>query len=771
MQVRFWGTRGSIPTPGPGTAHYGGNTSCVEVRTDDGNIFVLDCGTGIRELGLSLLEDATRPPRIHILIGHTHWDHIQGFPFFTPVFIPGTEINIYAPLGFQRSLEDAMSGQMQYSYFPVKLQDLASRIHYTELDEGFFRIGDCLVETQYLNHTAPTIGYRLTEGPTSVAYVTDHEPYWKSTGTDFHQPFQHPGDQRHIDFIRNADLLIHDAQYSDEEYKAKVGWGHSPIGYVGAVAVAAGVGRIALTHHDPTHNDTWVKDAETQLRETLAKENPELEVFAAAEGMELVVEGAGANHDVVGDSALERRSIVGQRILLISPDESDFAVMERTLVDDGLILMTASTSAVALKRADEFTPSLVIIDEKSIPGYAALTSELRLRTGRPDLPVILLTHTGEVDDARLLSENATDYLERPFSHPMLRTRVRAWISRTSTTKALNPGARSIRSDEAEIDGEAVETVPGSGRPAEPNLNDADALAQSVLFRDLEPDQLAKLLSNASEQIFPSGYPILREGEPGTSAFVIMSGKVRIMESIPEGPADMFLGELGVGEIFGEIGFLRDTPRSATVATLERTRCLVFPQHEFLASLEASPALCLSLLRVLAGRVAAADRLLARYAPDPLTGLPGRRAFKDLYNRVAPGTRRRGSGVILLLIDIDNLKGINDELGYGLGDDVLKATAGALLESSRSTDLIARVGADEFAVLLIDTDTSYCDHITGRVNAHLAELTRQRGLHGVIRYDVGIAANERAPEDLDALLHLADDELHKSKRKKATGQAG
>ena len=183
MIVRFWGTRGSIPTPGAGTARYGGNTSCVEVRSDDGNLFIFDCGTGIRQLGLSLLGASPKPPRIHLLIGHTHWDHIQGFPFFKPVFFPGTEINIYAPLGFQRSLEDAMAGQMQYSYFPVKLTDLSSRIHYTELDEGFFRIGKSLVETQYLNHTAPTIAYRLTEGATSIAYVTDHEPFWKSSGT------------------------------------------------------------------------------------------------------------------------------------------------------------------------------------------------------------------------------------------------------------------------------------------------------------------------------------------------------------------------------------------------------------------------------------------------------------------------------------------------------------------------------------------------------------------------------------------------------------
>ena len=133
MQVRFWGTRGSIPTPGHRTVIFGGNTSCVELRTRDGTTLVFDCGTGIRVLGMDMLR-RPGPHRIHLLIGHTHWDHIQGFPFFTPAFLPGTELNIYGSAAFQRSLEDSLSGQMQYSYFPVKLQDLASRIHYTELE-------------------------------------------------------------------------------------------------------------------------------------------------------------------------------------------------------------------------------------------------------------------------------------------------------------------------------------------------------------------------------------------------------------------------------------------------------------------------------------------------------------------------------------------------------------------------------------------------------------------------------------------------------------
>ena len=133
MRVRFWGTRGSIPTPGPSTAKYGGNTACVEVRTDNGTLIVLDCGTGARALGLQLQQSAPQPLRLHLFIGHTHWDHIQGFPFFTPAFLPEAELNIYAPVGFKRGVEEALAGQMQYSYFPVTLRDLRSRIHFTAL--------------------------------------------------------------------------------------------------------------------------------------------------------------------------------------------------------------------------------------------------------------------------------------------------------------------------------------------------------------------------------------------------------------------------------------------------------------------------------------------------------------------------------------------------------------------------------------------------------------------------------------------------------------
>src|SRR2546430_11544097 len=260
----------------------------------------------------------TQPPRLHLFIGHTHWDHIQGFPFFVPAFVPGAELNIYAPLGFQRGLEEAMAGQMEYSYFPVKLRDLRSRIHFTELEEGFFRVGDVLVETQYLNHTAPTIAYRMTSGGATVAYCTDHEPFWKPEDGILH----HPGDQRHVAFMKGADLVTHDAQYTEEEFRQRVGWGHSTVEYAVDVAMAAGAKRVALFHHDPTHDDAMMERLEAGARARAQAAGSRMEVFAAREGLELTLSGDGGAAPVADISALRPRPVARARGLVVPSGES-----------------------------------------------------------------------------------------------------------------------------------------------------------------------------------------------------------------------------------------------------------------------------------------------------------------------------------------------------------------------------------------------------------------------------------------------------------------
>lgn len=428
MYVRFWGTRGSIASPGPQTTHYGGNTSCVEVRTDDGTLIMLDCGTGARELGLHLLRSEARPLRLHLFIGHTHWDHIQGFPFFAPAFLPDTELHLYAPRDFQQSLEEGLAGQMQYSYFPVQLDDLRSRLHYTELGEGFLGVGNVRVETQYLNHTAPTIAYRFCSGGTTIAYVTDHEPFWNRTDGSF----RHPGDRRHIEFLKATDLIIHDAQYTEEEYRGKIGWGHSTIEYATDVALAAGATHLALFHHDPTHDDRTVGDLERAARKRVATREGALEVFAAAEGLALQVQGKGITPAGAGTSALQRRSIAGGRVMIVSPDELQAASIARLLGEDDLVVTRVPNERMALALAPTLVPDLVLIDQQ-LPdgGGLPLIGSLRARLGRRHLPVILLTDgaDGEVSVGDGLTA-PTDYLANPISLPMLRTRVRACLVRT-----------------------------------------------------------------------------------------------------------------------------------------------------------------------------------------------------------------------------------------------------------------------------------------------------------------------------------------------------
>src|SRR5947209_3078354 len=375
MQVRFWGTRGSIATPGAATAVYGGNTSCTEVRAADGT--VLDCGTGVRGLGLHLVRTMPQPMRLHLFIGHTHWDHIQGFPFFIPAFLPGAELNIYAPRGFQRSLEEAMSGQMEYSYFPVKLRELRSRIHYTELDEGFFRVGEALMETQYLNHTGRTIAYRLSSGGATVAYMTDHEPFWSVPG----RLSQHPGDERHIAFMRGADLVIHDAQYTEEEYRDKVGWGHSPLEYAVDVALAAGARRLVLFHHDPQHDDAAMERMESAARARAAAHGAGPEVLAAREGLELEVRGHGPARDVGAASALLHRQVAGGRVLVVSRNDQEVAAIEEVLGEDALVLLRLADVPAALSRGSELRPDLAIIDRELLASESELAT-LRARLGR-----------------------------------------------------------------------------------------------------------------------------------------------------------------------------------------------------------------------------------------------------------------------------------------------------------------------------------------------------------------------------------------------------
>ena len=295
MQVRFWGTRGSIAAPGPGTVRYGGNTSCVEMRTAADELFVFDSGTGIRELGRDLSAPGRGSVHGHILLSHTHWDHIQGFPFFWPAFVEGNEFTIYAARDLDRDLESVLAGQMEYTYFPVRLADMHATVRFCDLDEGEYTVNGARVRVQYLNHTMLTMGYRVQADDRVLVYATDTEPHDRSLRPDDALgglagtwPV-HDGDRRFVEFIREADLLITDAQYVADEFPQKIGWGHSTVEHVVDFAVAGRVKRLALFHHDPTRTDAAVDDLVERARARAARQGAAIEIVAAAEGLVLPV--------------------------------------------------------------------------------------------------------------------------------------------------------------------------------------------------------------------------------------------------------------------------------------------------------------------------------------------------------------------------------------------------------------------------------------------------------------------------------------------------
>jgi CheY-like chemotaxis protein len=441
MKVRFWGTRGSLATPGSTTLRYGGNTACVEVRTDGGTLLVFDCGTGARTLGLSLLKSAGGAIQGSILLGHSHWDHIQGFPFFMPAFVPGNQFTIYAPSGGDKRLSEVLAGQMQYTYFPVRLDQLQAQIAFHDLGEDAFAVGEATVRTQYLNHTALTLGYRVSVGGIDVVYATDHEPHaaslWHADPTSGKRSIVHQGDQRHIDFLAGANLVIHDAQYTEDEYSnGKVGWGHSPMEYVVDVAAEAHVESLALFHHDPTRTDEDLDHLVADCQRRAEASGAELAVFGAREGHEIELRErrqAGEADQQPIEPALVRRA----RILIAEDDPQIRGILADILSEDDYELVVARDGQEALALALGRTPDLVLLDlvMPVLDGYEvcrALRAEPRTR----DVPVVVLTaSSSQTDIIGGFAEGATDYMTKPFAPAMVRTRVRSWLLRSE------PGAK------------------------------------------------------------------------------------------------------------------------------------------------------------------------------------------------------------------------------------------------------------------------------------------------------------------------------------------
>ena len=291
MKVLMRGCRGSTPVPGTETIKYGGNTTCIEVTTDAGDRLIFDAGTGIREVGLGLL--ANPPIECAIFITHTHWDHIQGLPFFVPLFVPGSKVNIYGGFDpvYRKSLEDILTQQMQYCYFPVRENELKADITYTSLREReTVQYGSATVTNIVLNHPVLNYGYRVEADGGTLFFTGDYEPPTNIYEDDEEESEDYEDiiamqKELLVDFLQGVDALIIDAQYTDSEYPDKVGWGHGTYTKCIELAEAVGVPRLYMTHHDPTRTDAALDKIYADILASRSNLQDGPEIIMASEGL------------------------------------------------------------------------------------------------------------------------------------------------------------------------------------------------------------------------------------------------------------------------------------------------------------------------------------------------------------------------------------------------------------------------------------------------------------------------------------------------------
>jgi len=276
LSAKFWGVRGSIPCPGPDTVIYGGNTSCIEIRAGE-RLLIVDLGSGARPLGDWLVDNDKKKYgsiKADVFITHTHWDHIMGFPMFTPIYGKGMELNLTGPVTCDDdNLKLIFEAQFSHNYWPVRLDELSVKVEYNQILETTLDLGGGLsVTSKLLNHPITCLGYRFNYQGKSIAVVYDHEPF-----------NDEKENEKIIQFLKGVDLLIHDAQYTKDEYPSHVGWGHSTLDNAVKTAEAAGAGKLVFFHHEPKHTDIELQ----QLENSYA--NNKIKCVMAKEGMVLEV--------------------------------------------------------------------------------------------------------------------------------------------------------------------------------------------------------------------------------------------------------------------------------------------------------------------------------------------------------------------------------------------------------------------------------------------------------------------------------------------------
>ncbi len=280
MKIRFWGTRGSIPVPGKDTINYGGNTTCVEITLDSGRKIIIDSGTGIRALGEKLMKEEGSVD-IHLFITHIHWDHVAGFPFFAPIHKPTTKITVDGFPTCMRGLKIPFNNKMSDGFFPVQFDDLRAEIRYLDrLRRGPLNIDGVVIDTIVLRHPQGGFGFRFRETGKTFVFITDNEIAEENLASI------HVDD--YVEFCKDANILVHDAQYTPEEINERKGWGHSDYRVALKLAIEAHARKLILFHHDPSRKDLEIASIVAQCREFVITDNPDLVVDAAREGSELV---------------------------------------------------------------------------------------------------------------------------------------------------------------------------------------------------------------------------------------------------------------------------------------------------------------------------------------------------------------------------------------------------------------------------------------------------------------------------------------------------
>ena len=290
--VTFWGTRGSIPTPGRITEKYGGNTPCISIHYNDAYI-VLDAGSGIRNYGLELINSGSgtqeNPLSLSLFMSHTHWDHIQGLPFFGPAYVKGNTLAIYGSPQKERILGSILSDQMDLQYFPITMSTLAADIKFKELSNDIIQIGDVGVEWQEQHyHPGGSVRYRITINGKKIVYASDVELDMAFQAKEKTKEIESHC-QEYIDFVQDADLLIADGQFTEEEYSNKIGWGHTSVPVLLDVAYRAKVKQLAFFHHDPQHSDKFLNDLWSQFSPKYHTATPPMHIFWAREGLTMPI--------------------------------------------------------------------------------------------------------------------------------------------------------------------------------------------------------------------------------------------------------------------------------------------------------------------------------------------------------------------------------------------------------------------------------------------------------------------------------------------------